>query len=156
MLGTAICAVIYCIFLLSRSDLNEIIKNIPYFLSDTEHEGNNVLGSIILWFARIAFRYRYMLPGMGFAVVYIFFRIKKKKRLNWKTDIIYAVINLIICFANVEFSGDMMGCANIAISIFAANLYFLIFFLPKHVSMARHYIYLYRRNGFFNDFSLCV
>lgn len=128
MLGTAICAVIYCIFLLSRSDLNEIIKNIPYFLSDTEHEGNNVLGSIILWFARIAFRYRYMLPGMGFAVVYIFFRIKKKKRLNWKTDIIYAVINLIICFANVEFSGDMMGCANIAISIFAANLYFLIFF----------------------------
>ena len=128
MLGTAICAVIYCTFLLSRSDLNEIIKNIPYFLSDTEHEGNNILVSIILWFARIAFRYRYMLPGMVFTLIYIFVRIKKKNRLNWKADIIYVIINLIICFVNIIFSDDMMGCANIAISILAANLYFLSFF----------------------------
>ena len=128
MLGTAICAVIYCTFLVTRSDLNEIVKNIPYFLSDTEHEGNNILGSIILWFARIAFRYRYMLPGMFCTLIYIFFKIRKGKRLNYKTDFIYVIISLIICFVNIIFSGDMMGCANIAISIFAANLYFLSLF----------------------------
>lgn len=123
--GTFLCAAIFCAFLLTKADLGEIIENIPHFLSDTEHENGNVLVSIMLWFARIVYRYKYTFPGMIFCLIYIFFRMRKSGRLNSQTDILYIVINLIICAINIILSGDMIGCANIAISILAASLYLL-------------------------------
>ena len=141
MFGTFIIAVLYCVFLLTKADLNEIIKNVPNFLNDTEHESSNIVISILLWFIRIAYRYKHMLPGMILTSVYLFFRFKKKKWLNYRTDIIYVIVNLIICAVNIIFSGDLIGCAYIAISILATNLYFLSFFY---------------QNTFSKDYIICI
>ena len=141
MFGTLLIAVIYCVFLLTKADLNEIIKNAPNFLNDTEHESSNIVISILLWFIRIAYRYKYMLPGMILTSVYLFFRFKKKKWLNYRTDIIYVIVNLIICAVNIIFSGDLIGCAYIAISILATNLHFLSFFY---------------QNTFSKDYVICI
>ena len=130
-LGTFLCALPYCAFLLSRAGMGELWENIPHLLSDAEHENSGIIVSIIFWAARIGYRYRYTAPAAFLCLIYGIFRIKKEKWLNDKTDFAYVIINLIIFAIDIKVSDNMIGCVNIAISILAIKLYFLMMISGK-------------------------
>lgn len=123
--GTLCCAVIYCAFLLTRAGTGDIFSNISHIFSDAEHESNNILFSIVFWLARIANRYKYTLPGLAMAFIYVLCRKGRKIKCNFYTDIMYVITNLAIFAINIIVSDDMAGCVNIAVGILAVFLCFL-------------------------------
>ena len=111
--------------------MGELWENIPHLLRDAEHENSGIIVSIIFWAARIGYRYRYTAPAAFLCLIYGIFRIKKEKWLNDKTDFAYVIINLIIFVIDIKLSDNMIGCVNIAISILAIKLYFLMIISGK-------------------------
>ena len=140
--GTCLCAVIYCVFLLSRANLGEIWRHFPYLLGDKEHEHMNVMLSMAYWFARIIYRYKYTVPLNIICFLYILFRIKEREKTNSLKNLIYVAISLIIFAINIILSENVVGCVNIAMSILAVELYSLTIIL-KQIKCQKKLCFIY-------------
>lgn len=117
LFGSAVMAILYLRFLLSRTSISELLFNIPYILNEPELQKTNPLLVLPLMAARIGWRYKWTIVPYGIGVVVSLVSILRKNHTEKKKRIIL-LGNLLIFFGNVILSWGMIGCINIAYVLF--------------------------------------
>ena len=81
--GAGILAVVFLIFLLSRTPLSDVFKNLPYMMDDPEHKNVSVISKLGSYFERIYYcsgLFKYFLYAYGATLLAM--AIDKKRRLH--------------------------------------------------------------------------
>lgn len=116
--GTAVTAIIYLTYVLSKVRISDIISNIPHVLNEPELQKTNPLLAIPLIFIRIIWRYKWTFLLYLFLMVYICYKHYKKQTFTLKESKWIWGINVAIFTINSYLSSNLIGCINIAFVLF--------------------------------------
>lgn len=140
--GAGLCAVIYLGFLMAKTGFKELLEYMPYLFGDAEHQSLNPVFSVVLWFGRIANRYKYTIVICFISIILVLIKKLRHKTLDQQSIKRIMVINLILSGINVLVSYNVVGCVNIAIAVFAFISYIVIAYQDKVSRKLFYGIYL--------------
>ena len=120
--GTAVSAIIYLSYLLSKVSISDILSNIPHVLNEPELQKTNPLMAIPMMFIRIAWRYKFTILPYVCLIMYICYKHYKKQTLSSKEVKKVWIINIFIFAFNYLQSTNLIGCVNIAFVLFGTAL----------------------------------
>lgn len=115
--GGIVVVLMYLIYILSTVSVQELMLNIPYILNEPELQKTNPLLVIPLIIVRIIWRYKWTSLGMILSFGFVGFK-NRKESLSERDKHLVIVINLCIFIVNTYLSWGMIGCINIAGTIF--------------------------------------
>ncbi len=116
--GTLTAAVLYMGYVLSKVSIGEMLLNIPHILNEPEIQSTNPFLVIPLIFLRIAWRYRWTI---GLYIVSVFYMLlKRRKRIQLSEKEIHGLltVDMLVFLINVWLSWGLIGCINIAGTLF--------------------------------------
>lgn len=123
IIGTSITAIIYLGYVLYNTPINELVLNIPYILNEPARQKTNPIWVIPVIAIRIIWRYKWTIWGSAFLIMYIRY---KKRSIFSETEISRLIgINLLIFMFNSFLSGNLLGCINIAGTLFAVPMIYI-------------------------------
>lgn len=128
IVGTATAAALYLGYVLSRVSVDELMLNIPHILNEPEIQSTNPLLVIPLILLRIAWRYKWTIGLITISFFYVLLKKKKQMKLSEKELYGAIVINFLAFLINTWLSWGLIGCINIAGTLF---LTFLLVTLGK-------------------------
>lgn len=117
--GTGLAAVIYMAYVLYKVPIDELLLNIPYILNEPEIQSTNPVWVIPIILARIVWRFKWTFWLSVLLTVYICHKRKKDSSFCTKEITWLAGINLFIFIVNSFLAQDLLGCINIAGTLFA-------------------------------------
>lgn len=126
IIGVGFCTIVYFGFLLARTGFKEVVSYIPYLFGDVEHQNVNLVYSVVFWFARIAYRYKYTIVICIISVIVVLIKRIRYKALDQQSIKLVIIVNLILTGVNVIVSYNVVGCVNIAMAIYAIICYSIV------------------------------
>lgn len=126
--GTLFSVCCYMAFILSRVSLRELSEYLPYIFKDPEHESVNIIILLILWLARIIYRYIYTIPFIVLLIAVLLWNGQKRGNIDARLIKSGICLSFLIFAVNYYLSHDMIGCINIALSILT---FFFFLIVPK-------------------------
>lgn len=125
--GTALTAVFYLGYVFYKVPIREIIINIPHILNEPELQRTNPVMVIPLLIVRIAWRYVWTIGIIICLILYIWYRKWRNKGLTTRRINEIIVVNLLIFVINSYLSVDLIGCINIAGTLFWGVILYLLY-----------------------------
>lgn len=124
--GTGLTAVIYMAYVLYNVSIDELLLNIPHILNEPEIQSTNPVLVIPIILARIVWRYKWTFWISAFLIIYIWYKKKKGKLFHTKEINWLAGINLFVFIVNSFLANDLLGCINIAGTLFAVPMIYIL------------------------------
>jgi len=116
--GILTAAVLYMGYVLSKVSIDEILLNVPHILNEPEIQSTNPLLVIPLILLRIAWRYRWTIGIYIVSAFYILLKRRKQIQLFEKEIYGLLMVDMLVFLINVWFSWGLIGCINIAGTLF--------------------------------------
>lgn len=125
VISTAVAAIVYLSYVLSHVSMEEILLNIPYIMNEPELQNTNPVLAIPLMCARIVWRYKWTIWAMGALFLFVGIRKKRGKLFSRKELSGILAVDFLVFLVNYYLSGNMIGCINIAGTLFATPLLYV-------------------------------
>lgn len=120
--GTGSAAVIYMAYVFHKVSIDELLLNIPHILNAPELQRTNPVWVIPIILARIVWRFKWTFWLWTLLAVYICYKKKKSDSFQRKEIIWLTGINLLVFILNSFLAQDLLGCINIAGTLFAVPM----------------------------------
>lgn len=143
--GTAFTGIGYLGYVFYKVPVREIIINIPHILNEPELQRTNPVMVIPLIIARIVWRYVWTIGVIACIFVYIRYRKQKKKEFTAGQIKGIITVNLLVFIINSYLSSDLIGCINIAGTLFFGSLLYLLY---DRKAMEKNTLILFLTAGF--------
>ena len=127
-MGIAVTGLLFICYILRRTDLQNIMTNVSFIMSDQSYYGDGFLKKVFLGIAYFANHYRYTIILSVLTVVYVLVKALRKKVLTGRERMICIVISTVVLAADLcypEHTAFTTGEGLAAFAIWGVQIFFL-------------------------------